>query len=325
MEGQSEKIIFYKSSLSNEQNKNIELEKKIQELNKKIEDFQKNKNENKIKFDFRTKSDLSISNTNNNYNNIENDMKDISPTKFIIVKCVQIEDLKWYLFKKKNIYFDYKNYSKRYSQRNTSYSNNSIYIYIYISRHEKYKNNEINRKDNFDKYICKPMKNQKEYKDFGTLPEAESSEDKNKIIEMQKELKKLKDKYTKKEEDYNRMNINYAKLLKKTKNPENNQEKLLETINKLKIENKKLNNSLIKCISEKNIIGISFIEDDLESSFFIDNFCFDSVLDEINKSNNKFMTLNNNLQRNAKQYHEKKNGDIKLENNNIEQKDDSDK
>ena len=183
---------------------------------------------------------------------------------------------------------------------------------------------DTNIKNNYDNYIWKPMKNPKDFNDFGNLPQSESIDDKSKISEMEKEMKELKDKLLRKEDDYNRVNINYAKLLKKTKNPENNQEKLIETINKLKIENKKLNNSLIKCKSEKKIIGISFIEDDLEGSFFIDNFNFDTILDEINKSEDKFMAMNNTLQKNAKPYHERKIDDIKLENNNNkEQKDDS--
>ena len=322
IEDQSEKIIYYKSSLINEQNKNIELEKKYQENSKKLEDLQKTKNENKFsKIDFSSKADYntytsSITSTNNS----EIDMKDITPSKYSIIKCVEINELKWYLFRKKNTFYDNKNYNKRYSQR-TSYSNKTFYY----SRYEKMKSNcnETNTKENYDNYIWKPMINQKDFNEFGTLPQGESVDDKNKINETEKEIKELKDKLSKKEDDYNRININYAKLLKKTKNPVNNQEKLMETINKLKIENKKLNNSLIKCKSEKNIIGISFIEDDLEGSFFIDNFCFDNILDEINKTDNKFMAMNNTLQKNAKPFHEKKVEDIKLENNNKENKDDS--
>ena len=208
------------------------------------------------------------------------------------------------------------------SQRLSAHSNRT---FLY-SRHEKNRSNasEVKINDNYKDYVWKPLKKEKEFNDFGPLPEIESVDDKNKINEMDKKIKDLKDKLSKKEDDYNRMNINYAKLLKKTKNPENNQEKLMDTINKLKIENKKLNNSLTKYKSEKNIIGISFIEDDLEGSFFIDNFCFDTILDEINKSEDKFMAINNNLQRSSKPSHDRKIEDIKLENhNNKDEKDES--
>ena len=325
IEEQGEKIIYYKSSLSSEQNKCFDLEKKNQELSKKLDTLQKSQNENKYsRIDFRTKSDYSINTLNSNKNNKDDDMKDITPSKYTIVKCVEIDDMKWCLFKKKKTFYDNKNFVKKYSQRTSSSYSNKTY---YFSKHEKQKSNanEINTKDNYNDYIWKPFKNPKEFDNFGTIPQTESNDDKNRIIEIEKEVKDLKDKLSKKEDDYNRVNINYAKLLKKTKNPDNNQEKLMETISKLKIENKKLNTSLLKCKSEKKIIGISFIEDDLESSFFIDNFNFDTILDEINKTEDKFMAMNNTLQRNAKPFHERKIEDIKLENNNKDEKDEIEK
>lgn len=318
IEDQSEKIIYYKSSLSNEQNKCFELEKKNQEINKKLEDLEKAQKASKIsKIDFRAKEEYSLNNNNNDKEIV------VTPTKYSILKCIEIDEIKWYLFKRKKTYFDNKyNFNRKYSQRlSTSYSNKTFFY----SKHEKIKSNvaEQNTKNNYMDYVWKPMKKENEFNDFGTLPQGESSEDKARINEIEKEIKELRDKLSRKEEDYNRVNINYAKLLKKTKNPENNQENLLEKINKLKLENKKLNASLLKSKSEKNIIGISFIEDDLEGSFFIDNFNFDTILDEINKSEDKFMAINNILQRNAKPFHEKKIDDIKLENNNKEEKDES--
>ena len=67
---------------------------------------------------------------------------------------------------------------------------------------------------------------------------------------------------------------------------------------------------------EKNVIGISFIEDDLENSFFIENFSFDKMLEEIDKNENKLMTLNNEIQKKYHQNNEKNIEDIKLENAN---------
>ena len=49
--------------------------------------------------DYLIKNDTpnEVSYTNNDF-----DMKDIITTKFTIINCVEIEDLKWYLFKKNN-------------------------------------------------------------------------------------------------------------------------------------------------------------------------------------------------------------------------------
>ena len=90
---------------------------------------------------------------------------------------------------------------------------------------------------------------------------------------------------------------------------------MLEEINSLKKENKILNDSISKLQSEKNIIGISFIEDDLEGSFFIDNFCFDKILDDLEKSENRFMAMNNTIQNSSHSNIVKNIEEIKLENN----------
>ena len=330
IEDQGEKIIYYKSTLSNEQSKNIEYEKKIEELNKKnkeitkkCEDLQKVQNENKsMNIDYRSRGRISVEISSN-----ENDsgMKDITPNKYTAIKCVVINDLKWYLFKKKSNNYEPKNILlRKYSQKTSSfyspYSNKTAY-----NRHEKLKSNinEVNIKETYDDYKWKPVKNLKDFIGFESL--SEIAEDNNKAKEAENEIKQLKDKLAKKEEDYNRVNINYAKLLKKTKNPDNNQDKLIETNNKLKAENKKLYNSLIKCKSEKPIIGVSFVEDDLEGSFFIDDFCFDTILKELNKNDNHFMAMNNTIQRSSKPYNSKKHDYIKLENNIKDDKDESDK
>ena len=332
IEDQGEKIIYYKSTLSNEQNKNLENEKKIEELNKKnkeitkkYEDLQKTQNENKsMNIDYRSRGRISVEISSNEN---DSDMKDITPNKYSAIKCVVINDLKWYLFKKKSNNNEQRNILlRKYSQRTSSfyspYSNKTSY-----NRHEKLKSNinEVNPKETYDDYKWKPVKNLKDFIGFEALPEI--SEDNTKTKEAENEIKELKDKLAKKEEDYNRVNINYAKLLKKTKNPENTQDKLIDTNNKLKAENKKLYNSLIKCKSEKPIIGISFVEDDLEGSFFIDDFCFDTIINELNKNDNHFMAMNNTIQRSSKPYNSKKHDHIKLENNfkDDKDKDESDK
>ena len=286
IEHQNEQIIYYKSSLAQKSEKYINLEKKYNEINKKLEEIQKiNYSTNTMKRTF---------NINENNNNVN----DITPIKYNLIKYIEIDGMKWYLFKKKNI---------QISQRTH-----------YYSRHQRLKTlnniNELQTKDKAEEYIWKPSQNSNEFKDFNFSPKDEQNVYENKINNLEKNIQELKEKLNKKEEDFNRVNINYVKLLKKAKNPDNNQEKMLEEINYLKKENKKLNNSINKLQSEKNVIGLSFIEDDLEGSFFIDNFSFDKILEEIDKYDNKFMAMNNTIQKHLHPNSERNIDDIKLEN-----------
>ena len=99
--------------------------------------------------------------------------------------------------------------------------------------------------------------------------------------------------------------MNYAKLVKKSKNPE--QENLLETISKLKVENKELNKEIEKYKAKfDNFIGMSFISDDLEASFFVEDFCIEKILEELNKGQNDIMVMNNVIQKNTKKRHDHK-------------------
>jgi len=276
----------YKSTLINVEEKNNNLFKKYEEINKKLEEFQKSK--------------YSTNTFRRSYNIKENDdNNEITPNKYILIKYLEIEEKKWCLFKKKN---------NKISQRNH-----------YYNRYQKFKtlnNNNNESKDKSDEYIWKQVLNQNDFSEFGIFSKEKTNEYEIKINNLENTIKGLKEKLDKKEEDFNRININYAKLLKRTKNPENNQEKLLEEINSLKKENKILNNSLNKLKEEKNVIGISFIEDDLENSFFIENFSFDKMLEEIDKNENKLMALNNEIQKKYHQNNEKNVEDIKLENAN---------
>ena len=69
-------------------------------------------------------------------------------------------------------------------------------------------------------------------------------------------------------------------MINKTKRQENNNnEELMEKLEKTKEENKKLKNTINKYKSEQQFIGISFIEDDLEGEQFIDDKCFEEILD----------------------------------------------
>ena len=106
--------------------------------------------------------------------------------------------------------------------------------------------------------------------------------------------KELEENLNKKEKDINRLNVNYAKMIKNSKNPENIEEKMAEKLEKLREENKKLIANITKLKSEQQFIGLSFIEDDLETEQFIDDKCFEDILDnlgdkkkESNKEKNK--------------------------------------
>lgn len=289
IEHQNEQIIYYKSSLAQKSEKYINLEKKYNEINKKFEELQK--------INYSTSTMKRTFNINENNDNIN----EITPNKYNLIKYIEIDGMKWYLFKKKN---------NQISQR-----------IHYYSRHQRLKTinsiNELKTKEKSEEYIWKPLQNSNEFKDFNILIKDEQNEYENKINNLEKNIQELKEKLNKKEEDFNRVNINYVKLLKKAKNPDNNQEKMLEEINYLKKENKKLNNSINKLQSEKNVIGLSFIEDDLEGSFFIDNFSFDKILEEIDKYENKFMAMNNTIQKHSHPNSERNIEDIKLENTNI--------
>ena len=85
----------------------------------------------------------------------------------------------------------------------------------------------------------------------------------------------------KKEKDLNRLNVNYAKMIKNSKNPENIEEKMAEKLEKLREENKKLILTINKLKSEQQFIGLSFIADDLEAEQFIDDKCFEDILDNL--------------------------------------------
>ena len=61
-------------------------------------------------------------------------------------------------------------------------------------------------------------------------------------------------------------------------------DKLLEENDKLKNENRLLNKKIEKLIENQKFIGISFIEDDLEGSNFIDDNVFEKLLEEITKN-----------------------------------------
>ena len=287
LEEQNLKTKYYKSLLSKAEEKIKSYDINIKDINIKLEEAQKQK--------YSTKT-LKISNDIND-NKIDDNIDELDPKKFILIKYLEIEGVIWCLFKK-----------QKENQINQKYH--------YYSRYHRLRtlNNIEKSKEKNDEYIWKQILKPSDINKFGDLPKEKINENENKMINLEQIIKDLKEKLNKKEEDFNRININYAKLLKKARNPETDKDKLIEEINSLKKENKMLNIAINKLNEEKNILGISFIEDDLDGSFFIDNFCFDKILEEIDKSENKFMAMNNTIQKKAHSNNDKNIEDIKLEN-----------
>ena len=197
---------------------------------------------------------------NNNNNDINIDL--ITPENFELIKCNQYKKYKWILFRKKN---------------ENEKLNNII------------DNNKIEEKIN-DYYWIK-YTNEKKFNEFGQI-QINNSEDLLQQIEELKDYQaELLQKLSKTENDYHKLNLNFAKFFKTKKTGELNQDKLIETIEKLRKENNKLQNTLMNMKQGDNFIGISFIEDDLNNSQFIDDYNFDEIIDNFNQAG---IYVNNN-------------------------------
>jgi hypothetical protein len=230
---------------------------------------------------------LTISSTNTTDKNKEKKAEteanteelEFSPENFTIAKVIKLpkSNLKWFLFKK----------VKKKNEKDLkikTYNNRRYRCYSHrreednIIKDENENNNSI---DSYSNYFWKPQKHRKEFLDFGTFPINDSTEKQKKIEELEKNNKELEEKLNKKEKDLNRLNVNYAKMIKNSKNPENTEEKMAEKLEKLRQENKKLNATVNKLKSEQQFIGLSFIADDLEAEQFIDDNCFEDILDNL--------------------------------------------
>ena len=172
-----------------------------------------------------------------------------------------------------------------------------------LSRRSKYngnsKGNNIGSDDSYSDFVWKSNKNEKDFINFNTeIMDDDDNEDaitkQKKITELESCVKELEEKLAKKENDCNRINLNYAKLFKRSRIPELSYDKLLENINNLKEDNKNLNKKIEKMKMNQNFIGFSFIEDDLSGSRFIDDKCFEEILNEISneKNNRDFNNIN---------------------------------
>ena len=211
--------------------------------------------------------------------NIKEELE-LNPDNYCVIKVIKLpnNNLKWFLFKKnkKKNEKDNEMKTKTYTtRRNRCYSHRKEENII------KDDKNDLDHNDSYSDFLWKPQRNRKDFIDFGTVPLNDSTEKQKKIDELEKIIKDLEEKLNKKEKDLNRLNVNYAKMIKNSKNPENTEEKMVEKLEKLREENKKLVTTVAKLKSEQQFIGLSFIADDLEAEQFIDDNCFEDILDNL--------------------------------------------
>ena len=320
-----EKIKKLTKELDEEKGMNIFLEQKIKKLEKKLEEYNINvfddtktktykinymnkvneieveKLPKKYTSPYNYRKNISGLSTNINSNKVYDqnlDDNDVTPENYTIVKyCKLGNKLKWYLLKKikkqNNEYivtdptpspsqYNYKQSYRRYKILRTS---------------TNYKLSNERKDDSYSDYIWKPNKNERDFINFNfnNIENIEndknecsiSKERKKKINELELCIKDLEEKLEKKENDCNRINLNYAKLFKRTKIPDEIYDKLLENNEKLKNENKLLKKKVDNFKSTQDFIRMSFIADDLEGSRFIDDKCFEEILDGLVEKKNR--------------------------------------
>ena len=301
-------VIEYKNQYNEEKNMNFVLQKKIKDLNTKIqlktiEEMTKNgkininNNINNININANINSykkkdkekdndkdnkanennKNENENENENENNEKNDNEAITPDKYIIIKSCQLNhEFKWYLLKNK-----FKNLNNE----------NLSPLLMSLKKHRKRDNKEDqansldNSNDNnisYSDFVWVPAKNKKELEEFGELPMSESFEREKIIRQLESNIKILENKCKKREREYNLLNMNYSKLVYRNKNEK--VDKLIETIERLRNENKNLNIRLASYSSRRHFIGLSFIEQDENDSSFIEDKCLEDILDELNNN-----------------------------------------
>ena len=243
------------------------------------------KNESSTKFNQREEKEIKFDeekeNINSNQININEKENELTPENYDLVKIIKLKNnLKWFLFKKLKIKpnLENNNINLKKEQKTKTLSRRFRCFSHRKEEKESEENNQSN--DSYSNYLFKPQKNRKEFLDF-CQNNREASEDKQKKIDyLEKNLKEMEEKLDKKEKDFNRLNLNYAKMINKSKRQDNNSnEELIEKLEKVRDENKKLKNTITKYKSEQQFIGLSFIADDLEGEQFIDDKCFEEILD----------------------------------------------
>ena len=316
-ENYKEKYNRISKELNDERDINIFNEQKIKKLERKLEEYQINEFDdtktktykvnkinkvNEIEMEKLSKksynspnylkntSTFSTNNTTNKISLVNNlETLEISPENFTIIKQFKLSNnLKWYLLKR---------IKKLNSGMKEENSPSPIQGYKQTNRRFKYfklnskTNNIMYSDDSYSDFVWKSNKNEKEFINFNTdlidneiNDNSTNKESQKKITELESYIKELEEKLEKKENDYYRINLNYAKLFNRTKMPENTYDKLLENIDKLKEENKNLTKKIENLKSNQNFIGLSFIEDDLDGSRFIDDNGFEELLNELDRN-----------------------------------------
>ena len=177
----------------------------------------------------------------------------ISPSTYDVVKCSSMKDLQWYLLRTKS------------KDEDTA---------------------------TFDDYIWYPITSKTEFNKFDNLPLSSSIEYQKEIESLQQDQLELIDKLAKKEREYNKLNLQTVKLINRKKTDEPGQDKLLDVIDKLKEDNKYLQNALQNA-KYTNVNGLSFINEEHNNSDFIDEKNLDDILTELSKNQNYAPTIVN--------------------------------
>jgi len=370
-----EKIKKLTKELDEEKEMNIFLDQKIKKLEKKLEDHNINvfddtktktykinymnkvneieveKLPRKYASPYNYRKNTSGLSTNINSNKVYDqnlDDNDITPENYTIVKYFKLGNkLKWYLLKKikkQNNEYIVSDPSPSPSQSNCK---QSYRRYKILRTNTNYKFSNERKDDSYSDYIWKANKNERDFINFNINNIENIDNDKNecsisrerkkKINELELCIKELEEKLEKKENDCNRINLNYAKLFKRTKIPDEVYDKLLENNEKLKNENNLLKKKLDNFKSTQDFIRMSFIADDLEGSRFIDDKCFEEILDGLIEKKNRYESKkvnenkkDENYEINMMKYFKSNGDDINKDinnenNNNIEENKDDNK
>ena len=321
-ENKKRKIPIGRNRINNNEIENIEkkfryLYRTMENFNSKSKHNEKSNNNstisndrNNIKENYdsnivrkNTYTNLNNLDKNNEINNKEdkNEKINVSPDNYSFVKCYNLNNkLKWCLFKKKeklkkhkSLIFQSQNKSHF---RKYSFGKESTTITNITNTSKNYEAEPIDYND----YIWLPYKTNKDFIEFGDISSLNESsfsisEKGEEISKYKSIIKKLENKIMEKENEYNKMDKFCFKLMQENKNFKNNTEKLIK-------ENIDLNNEILKYKSDikkdNNFIGVSFIDEDPESSKFIDDKCCEDILNGLNKEKDKDKKINcytNNL------------------------------
>lgn len=270
---QNDDINRGKSKLSrNYSNNNILNDKNVKNNNEFLDDKAENSSNTCCNIDISTDTNIKL-----------------TPENYSFIKFYQLNSkLKWCLFKKNT-----KKHSNIFSQNKSSYRRYSVGNEISTNL-----SNSDFDSSNFSDFIWLPYKTSKDFIEFGDLSSLNDYSDikgEDDLSECKSIIKKLEIKLSEKEKEYNKLDSIFVKLIQENKSYKT-------SVDNLKKENLNLNNAISKYKSDlkndKNFIGVSFIDDDPESSKFIDDKCCEELLSGLEKGKNKTKKTNyysNNL------------------------------